>query len=209
MIEGLSPVSPRKEVAFREKRVSPSARKRVLFFDLETQRSADEVGGWGNIHLMRLAVGVLYDSLEEKYFNFYEKDVDNLIEYLKKADLVVGFNIKRFDYRVLMGYSDEDFDQIPTFDILQDVQRRLGHRLKLDSLARSTLKVAKTADGLQSIEWFKQGEIDKVRDYCQRDVEITRDLFQFGVRNGYLLYEKKNMGTVRLPVDWDLEEIVG
>ncbi|MBL7074908.1 DEAD/DEAH box helicase [candidate division KSB1 bacterium] len=209
MIEGLSPVSHRKEVAFREKRVSPSDRKRVLFFDLETQRSADEVGGWGNIHLMRLAVGVLYDSLEEKYFNFYEKDVDNLIEYLKKADLVVGFNIKRFDYRVLMGYSDEDFDQIPTFDILQDVQRRLGHRLKLDSLARSTLKVAKTADGLQSIEWFKQGEIDKVRDYCQRDVEITRDLFQFGVRNGYLLYEKKNMGTVRLPVDWDLEEIVG
>ncbi len=183
-------------------------RRRICYFDLETQRGADEVGGWRNIHLMRLAVGVIYDSLDDAYYTYFEKDANALIEKLRSADLVVGFNVIRFDYTVLQPYTVHDLHKIQTFDILSDIHRRLGYRLSLNHLAMKTLKVEKTADGLQSLKWFKEGKIDEIAHYCSKDVEITRDLFLFGNSNEYLLFEKKGCGIVRLPVEWEVEDII-
>ncbi|PLX43484.1 MAG: hypothetical protein C0611_15000 [Desulfobacteraceae bacterium] len=175
---------------------------RFCIFDIETQRSAQEVGGWHRADLMKMSCAVLYDSIKDQYLEFLDDQVDQLIEHFKKCDLVVGFNIKRFDFRVLAGYSDFNFEQLPTLDILEDVHNRLGYRLSLDHLAKVTLGKKKTADGLQALRWWKQGRIREIIDYCKKDVEITRDLFLYGQKNGHLLFTNKAKKTVRIPVKW-------
>ncbi len=175
---------------------------RFCIFDIETQRSAQEVGGWHRADLMKMSCAVLYDSKKDQYFEFLDNQVDKLIEHFKKCNLVVGFNVKRFDFRVLSGYSDFNFEKLPTLDILEDVHNRLGYRLSLDHLAKVTLGQKKTADGLQALQWWKQGRIREIIDYCKKDVEITRDLFLYGQKNGYLLFTNKAKKTVRIPVKW-------
>jgi DEAD/DEAH box helicase domain-containing protein len=184
------------------------ARHRILFMDIETQRGAEEVGGWHNKHLMRVAAAVVYDSMEGAYTVFEEDRVHELIEKLKTGEVVVGFNIADFDYQVLKGYTSFRLHQLRTFDILQEVSRQLGYRLSLGHLAHKTLNTEKSADGLQSLQWFKEGRIDEVIAYCQKDVEITRDLFLFGMANGYLLFETRGGQLVRMPVNWDLGKII-
>jgi DEAD/DEAH box helicase domain-containing protein len=171
-------------------------------FDVETQRSAQEVGGWHRADLMGISCAVLYDSKKDEFFEFLEDQVPQLIENLQQFEVVVGFNIKRFDYRVLSGYSDFDFNKLPTLDILEEVHKRLGYRLSLDHLARVTLGAKKTADGLQALRWWKQGRIREIIDYCKADVAITRDLLIYGITNSYLLFQNKAGNTVRIPVDW-------
>jgi DEAD/DEAH box helicase domain-containing protein len=175
---------------------------RYCIFDIETQRSAQEVGGWHRADLMKMSCAVLYDSKKDRYFEFLEDQVDQLIQHFKKCDLVVGFNIKRFDFRVLAGYSEFNFEELPTLDILEDIHNRLGYRLSLDHLAKVTLGQKKTADGLQALQWWRQGRIREIIDYCKKDVEITRDLFLYGQKNGYLLFTNKAKNTVRIPVTW-------
>jgi DEAD/DEAH box helicase domain-containing protein len=171
-------------------------------FDLETQLSAREVGGWHRAERMRVSCGVLYDSRENAFFEYTEDRVPQLIEHLHRLDLVVGFNIKRFDYRVLSGYSDADFHAITTLDLLEDIHRQLGFRLSLDHVARVTLGIQKSADGLQALTWWKEGKLREIIDYCRKDVEITRDIYLFGKKNGYLLFNNKSGATVRVPVSW-------
>ncbi len=182
---------------------------RLLFFDLETQKTAQDVGGWQNTHLMRVSIAVVYDTLEGRFSDYYEDNIDALLAHLAKADLIVGFNIKNFDYRVLSAYARDDLSALPTFDILEDIHRRLGFRLGLDHLARETLNRGKTAHGLQAVEWFRQGELEKLAEYCRQDVIVTRDLFQYGLEKGHLIYrEKRSERRVRLLVDWQLDEII-
>ena len=171
-------------------------------FDVETQRSAEEVGGWNRADLMGISCAVLYDSMEDRFFEFLDDQIPLLIKHLKKLDLVIGFNIKRFDLRVLSGDTDFDFQKLPTLDILEEVHHRLGYRLSLDHLAGITLNKKKSADGLQALRWWKQGQIREIIEYCRADVEITRDLFLYGKKNGYLLFSNKAKKTVRVPVKW-------
>ena len=181
---------------------------RILYLDLETQKSAQEVGGWQNSHLMRVSVVVVYDTKDETYYYYDETNMEKLFSHLKEADLVVGFNIKGFDYKVLGAYLTA-LDEIPTFDILESVFSSLGFRLSLDHLAEETLNVAKQADGLQAIQWFRQGEMDKLREYCKQDVEITKALFLHGLEKGFLVYREKTNGRrLRLLVDWDLNSML-
>lgn len=180
---------------------------RLGFFDLETQRLAEEVGGWGNKHLMRLSVGVVYDSQDKRYHHYRESDSEALITHLKQFDLVVGFNIKSFDYGVLRGYSSFDFDSLPTLDLLEDVLACLGFRLSLDHLAQKTLGIQKSANGLQAVKWFREGKFEPLFQYCQQDVEMTKSLFEIGQKKGHLLFENKAGQMVRCPIDWSVERI--
>ncbi len=182
---------------------------RILYFDLETQKTAQEVGGWRNTHLMRVSVAVVFDSLENRFLAFEEDRVDDLVKHLMKGDLIVGFNIKGFDYKVLGAYTEHDLKRLPTFDMLADIHGRLGFRLGLDHLATETLGKGKTAHGLQAVEWFRQGEMEKLTEYCRHDVKATRDLFQYGVQKGHLIYRKKGVDArLRLLVDWDLDRLL-
>ncbi len=180
---------------------------RLGFFDLETQRLAEEVGGWGNTHLMRLSVGVVYDSRENRFFDYQESQVNALIEHLKKCDLLIGFNIKRFDYSVLKAYSNFNFKEFPTLDLLEDVYQCLGFRLSLDHLAQKTLGAQKSGDGLLAVRYFREGKLGELTAYCRQDVEITKSLFEFGRREGHLLFETRDHQAVRVPVDWSPERI--
>ncbi|MGH9750172.1 MAG: ribonuclease H-like domain-containing protein, partial [Candidatus Polarisedimenticolia bacterium] len=178
------------------------AREQVLFFDLETQRSAEEVGGWDRISDMKLALAVTYNDTTSEFRTYHEKDVDRLLLDLVMADRVVGYNIDRFDLQVLKGYTTWDLSRIRTSDMLADIYRRLGFRLKLTDLAEATLGVGKTADGLQSLQWWKEGRLDLIEQYCRRDVEVTRDVYRFGRANGYVLYRDRDGRPLRLPVAW-------
>jgi DEAD/DEAH box helicase domain-containing protein len=180
----------------------------VAYLDLETQRLADEVGGWGNVHLMKLAVAVLYDQRSQRFEVFTEDHVQALIDRLQTFDLLVGFNIKRFDYHVLSAYTRFRLERLPTFDILQDIRGRLGFRLSLDHLSEQTLGKSKTADGVQAVKWFREGNLEAVIKYCRADVTITRELFEFGLKNGYLVYQTRQRQAVRLAVNWNVEAII-
>ncbi len=180
---------------------------RIGFFDLETQRLAEEVGGWGNKHLMRVSVGVVYDSQDDSFHPYREKDMVPLLAHLKQFDLLVGFNIKSFDYGVLRGYSSFNFDSLPTLDLLEDVFSCLGFRLSLDHLAHKTLGVQKSGNGLLAVQWFREGRWELLTHYCQKDVEITKSLFEFGQKKGHVLFENKAGQKLRCPVDWSVDRI--
>jgi hypothetical protein len=95
----------------------------IVYFDLETQRTANDVGGWERKRDMGMSVGVTYSRNLTKYRIYPEKRVDDLIQQLLRADLVVGFNIVNFDYQVLMGYTILDLPlQLRTLDLLVEIE---------------------------------------------------------------------------------------
>lgn len=181
----------------------PNAQLRYGVLDVETQLSAQEVGGWRNARDMRVSCCVLYDSETNEYTAYREDELPAMFERLQELDLIIGFNILRFDYSVLGPYAGAlDLHSLPTLDMLQEVRRRLGYRLSLDALGAATLGAQKTADGLQALAWWKEGRIDEIIEYCTKDVELTRDLYLHGREHGYLLFTNKAKQTVRLPVEW-------
>jgi DEAD/DEAH box helicase domain-containing protein len=175
----------------------------VVYFDLETQKSADEVGGWGNIRDMRMSVGVTYSTERGGYRIYAEQDTSRLVDELRRADLVVGFNVLRFDYEVLSGHNPFfDPAQVPTLDMLVELQKQLPHRLSLDSVAKATLGVEKTSEGLQAIRWFREGKLVEIAEYCCYDVKITRLVHEYGREHGKLLFENRFGERIAVPVTW-------
>ncbi|MFQ5895405.1 MAG: Zn-binding domain-containing protein, partial [Nitrospinota bacterium] len=182
---------------------------RVLVLDLETQRSAEEVGGWERADRMGLACAVLWRWPEGGVEEYLEEQAPSLLAALRGADLVVGFNILGFDYQVLRAHSRVDLARaLPTFDMLRDLAGRIGFRPSLGALAQATLGAAKLADGLQSLAWWRAGERQKVLEYCRADAALTGELFCFGLERGHLLLERKGKGKVRIPLDWTLEGLL-
>lgn len=174
-----------------------------LVFDLETQRSIADVGGRENFSQLGISVAVALHSRPEKLSTFFEAEIAGLIALLQQASLVVGFNVIDFDYHVLRGYSSFDFRSLPTIDLLQQIRQRLGFRISLDNLAQATLKAGKSASGLQALEWYQQGEWEKLKKYCADDVYLTRDLFEFGREHGYLQYYDRKWRKVKnVTVTW-------
>ena len=181
----------------------------VLVFDIETQRTADEVGGWSHVADMAMSVGVIWDSSDERFHVYREGEEPQLQAHLERGQRIVGFNQVQFDMQVLAGALaclqgvpadwEKDYHKLcklPNYDILREVSRVLGHRLRLDSLARATLQNPKSADGLQAIAWYREGKIDEIIKYCQQDVAVTRDLYCHVLEHGKLFYEARG-GTVK------------
>lgn len=181
---------------------SKPAGRSVLVFDLETQRSFDEVGGRGMMRQLGMSVGVVYSFANDSFRSFFERDADALIDLLLGAELVVGYNLLGFDYEVLRGYRDAAFAGVPTLDLMDDLRNRLGFRPKLDSVVHATLGTGKSADGLQALEWWREGRIDLIEKYCQDDVRVTRDLYLFGKRNRYVQVSRMGGAPRRVDVEW-------
>jgi len=176
--------------------------KNIVYFDLETQKSADEVGGWDKIRDMRMSVGVTYSTGRGGYQIYSEKQVDDLVQELNRADLVVGFNNIGFDYEVLHGYTVFDLRQLPTLDLMIEMQKTLQHRLSLDAVATATLGVEKTAEGMQAIYWFREGKHLEIAEYCCYDVKITRLIHEYGQRHRQLYYTNRFGQKTVVPVHW-------
>ena len=174
----------------------------IVYFDLETKHAADDVGGWSHIDKMGMSIGVTYSTARGDYKIYGEPEVEDLIKELQRADLVVGFNHIRFDYRVLEGYSIFDFSQVPSLDMLIVLNDTLGHRLKLDSIAQATLGCEKSAEGLQAIEWFKHGKLAEIAEYCCFDVKITKLVHEYGAAHGHLFYTNRFGNKLKVEVEW-------
>ncbi|MCL4181002.1 MAG: ribonuclease H-like domain-containing protein [Verrucomicrobia bacterium] len=176
--------------------------KNIVYFDLETQKSADEVGGWDRVSQMRMSVGVLYGTAWGEYRIYDEARVHHLIAELQRADLVVGFNHLRFDYEVLHYYTPIDLRQLPTLDLLVEIQKQLQHRLSMDAIAVATLGVEKTTDGLQALQWFREGRLVEIAEYCCYDVKITRLIHEYGAQHKQLFYRNRFGRKLSVPVSW-------
>ena len=187
--------------------------KNIVYFDLETRRSAAEVGGWHEAGKMGISVAVTYSTKDNAYHIYTQDQVEQLIEELRTADLVVGYNHIGFDYQVLQAFTFWTVaDVTHNLDICTYLSSKLGHRLKLDSVAKVTLGGnSKTAEGTDALKWWaeyeKTGDPQKLLDiarYCCYDVKVTMEVFKFGAQNGYVLYENKKGEVEQIPVDWEL-----
>jgi DEAD/DEAH box helicase domain-containing protein len=175
-----------------------------VFFDLETQNLFQDVGGRGNIDKLRVACAVTWSTQRDNFRVYWENDVPALIEELESATKVIGFNLRGFDYHVLKPYALETrFTALPTLDLLLDLQKTLGFRVSLDSIASTTLSATKTADGVQSVQWFRAGDLDKVAEYCKADVDITRRIYEFGRDHGHIFYRSKLGSKLKVEVKWN------
>jgi DEAD/DEAH box helicase domain-containing protein len=181
----------------------------IVYFDLETQRTANDAGGWNRKGDMRMSVGAIFSTTAKAYEIFSEARVDQLIERLRRADLVVGFNVLNFDYQVLMGYTVLDLrTELPTADLMLDVEARLGHRLGLDSIANATLGVQKTAGGFDAIRWWREGRLCEIAEYCCFDVKVTRLVHEHGCLHKELFFHDRFAQRQRVEIDWShLEDV--
>lgn len=175
----------------------------IVYFDLETQRTANDAGGWDKKHNMGMSVGVTYSTKLGEYQIFPEKRVDDLVDQLRRADLVVGFNVINFDYEVLMGYTPIDLPyQCRTLDLMVDIEGKLGHRLGLDALASATLGVGKTADGLDAIRWWREGRVLEIAEYCCYDVKCTKLVHEYGAQHKQLFFTDRFKQRRSVAVEW-------
>lgn len=168
-----------------------------IFFDIETLRLSHEVeGGWSNIARFGLAVAVTWDA-GNCFRRWFEPDVKALIYELGRFARIVSFNGDRFDFEVLRGYHPVGNLVPKSFDLLADLHRRLGFRIKLDDLARETLGHQKSGNGLEIVQWWREGRKEEVCKYCENDVQLLVDLVEFARRKKYVVVNKR-----QLPVDW-------
>lgn len=179
-----------------------AAARRTLVVDVETQRSFAEVGGRDRLRDLGISVAVAQELPGGEFRTYLEKDLPRLVDDLFAADLVVGFNIKRFDYPVLSAYTDRALGNLPTLDLLEEFERSMGFRIKLDSIAEATLGRKKTGEGLQAIQWYKEGKLDRIAEYCRADVAITSDLYRYGKDHGKILYPDRQGRVRECPVRW-------
>ncbi|HXZ11492.1 MAG TPA: ribonuclease H-like domain-containing protein [Candidatus Sulfotelmatobacter sp.] len=169
---------------------------REIYLDVETLKLSHEVqGGWSNIRAFGLAVAVTWDK-ESGFRRWYEEAAAELINELERFTHVVTFNGNRFDLEVLRAYAPVDRLRKLSFDVHELLYAQLGHRVKLDKLARETLGTAKSGDGLQAVGWWRAGQKDRVAEYCEQDVAILRDLVAYGREKGYVIVSSRQ---VRVP----------
>lgn len=172
--------------------------------DLETKYSFDEVGGRDRLTDLGVSYIGLYSYRDDKFFGFRDNELEKLNSVLAEADRLIGFNIVYFDIPVLAPHVGVDLSKIPVLDIFGDVTRVLGHRIGLDALSKATLGAEKLGHGLDSLVWYRAGNWQKLEEYCLQDVRLTRDLYEYGKKNGFLLFDSIIDGKrVSVPVKWN------
>lgn len=172
-----------------------------IVLDLETQKLFDEVGGRGKNHLLKISVCGIYESDTDKFTIYEESQMAKLGELLQSADQIIGFNIKDFDFEVLQPYVNFDVHTLPYLDIIEDVESHLNHRIGLQSIAQGTLGEGKSGNGKEAILYYRNGRMDLLKKYCLDDVRITRDVYNYGMKNQKILY-KDFFEIKEIPVAW-------
>ncbi len=167
---------------------------RKIFFDIETRNTFEEAGSNDPVDL-DISVVCLYDSETDQYSSFEQKDFPKLWPILEKADMLVTFNGDHFDIPLLNKYYAGDLTKIKSLDLLAEIKKSLGRRIKLDNIAEATLGKNKIAHGLEAIAWWKAGEIDKIIKYCLEDVKITKEVYEYALKNKSLKYP--DLGAIR------------
>lgn len=173
----------------------------TLVIDIETKNTFADVGGQFNLHKLEASFVGIYSYAKNAYFPFFEQDFAELGRVLRKAGLVVGFSINRFDIPVMKKYFElgNDFSTGVNFnifalerlDLLEEIERALGSRVSLDLLAKENLKIGKTHHGLDAVKFYKEGNLEELKNYCLHDVKITKDLYDLAKKQGFLLVPQR------------------
>lgn len=173
-----------------------------LVVDIETKNLAEDVGGWKNFKQLEVSVACAYDSKTDKFYSYTEDKMGELVG-LCKDRLLIGYNLVGFDLPIMEKYGLPPVKDLDVFDLMLDIHNVSGWKyVKLDKIASATLGAGKSADGLMAVEWWKQGEVQKIIEYCLKDVEVTRDLFQFGMKNGFVEIEKADGSKAKFNISW-------
>jgi len=159
-----------------------------IVLDLETQKEFAEVGGRGKNHLLKVSVAGIYDYSQNKYSIYEERELPKLAPILQAADQIIGFNIKDFDFEVLQPYLNFNLADIPHYDLLTEIDRVLGHRISLDTVAQGTIGSGKTGTGKEAVLYWRNNRLDLLKKYCLDDVKITKQVYEYALKNQKLLY---------------------
>lgn len=159
-----------------------------IVFDIET---ANAFPGLARTDLdrMELALVGVYDSATDSYSSYVKEELPQLWPLIERSSMLIGFNSDNFDIPLLNRYYPGDLTHVRSLDLLVEVQKSLGRRIRLQSLAEATLGKKKKGDGLKSVEWWQQGLVEKVREYCIEDVRITKEIFEYARDKGILKYK--------------------
>jgi DEAD/DEAH box helicase domain-containing protein len=187
-----------------------------VIFDLETKKLFGEIEGSDPADLEVSVVSLLVREVDESFNevksqlkSFWEEDFDGIWDVFRGADRIVGFNSINFDVPALSPYANFPLNKLPHFDILEQVKNSLGRRVSLDAIAKESLQVEKTGTGLEAVEFWRKGDkqsLEMLRKYCEQDVEITRDVYDFGLREGFLKYKDKWNTPRKIEVDFSYPE---
>ena len=175
---------------------------RHLYLCLTTQKTSDDVGGWQNKHLLRLGLATTYDSQDGYYRVYTEESVASLIAALHAADVVIGFNIRDFDYQILQAYTERALPMLPTCAILDDIQQALGYRVSFRNVLQATLGVDRPDDSLTTVDLYREGHIEQLINLCRRDIDFMQKLIRYGVENGTLWHHDRLGQRSVVSVNW-------
>lgn len=160
---------------------------RIVTFDIET--TGNMGGAWKPTDL-ELTICCIHDSETDSYSSYLKEELPALWKILEHTDILVGYNSDHFDIPVLNKYYPGDLTRIRSLDLLKEISASLGRRVRLDSVAEGTLGTKKSGSGLQAIQWWKEGNIKKLREYCLKDVEITKKVYDYALANGSLKFKE-------------------
>lgn len=161
---------------------------RYIIFDLETQNIFQDVGSTDPTAL-DISVGTFYDSHTNTYTTVTVDELTTVWPLLEQADALVGYNSNHFDIPLLNKYYPGDLTTIKSIDLLEEIRKSLGRRLRLDSVAEATVGAKKSAHGLQAVRWWREGKIDEIKKYCEQDVRITKKVFDYALKNGHVKFK--------------------
>ena len=159
-----------------------------IVLDLETQKSFEDVGGRGKNHLLKVSVCGIYDYSQDRYSIYEESELPKLAPILQSADQIIGFNIKNFDFAVLQPYMNFDLATVPYYDILEEIEKAIGHRIKLESVAQGTIGSGKSGNGLEALLYYKNGRMDLLKKYCLDDVRVTKEVYDYALKHQKIMY---------------------
>ena len=167
-------------------------------FDIET---ADVLAPGKKPEDLQLAVVAVYSYPDDVYHAYTEDSLPDLWNLMRNVDTLIGFNSNHFDLPLLNKYAPMNLkNEYASIDLLESVQQSLGRRIRLDWIANGTLGTEKSGDGLQSVEWWRQGQVEKVKQYCIDDVRITKEIFDHAFAHEELQYS--DLGSVHtIPID--------
>jgi DEAD/DEAH box helicase domain-containing protein len=160
-----------------------------IVLDLETQKSFQDVGGRGKNHLLKVSVCVVYDYSTDKYTAYEEHELSKLAPILQTADQIIGYNILDFDFAVIQPYLNFNIYDVPALDLLTEIEKVLHHRIKLEVVAQGTLGTGKSGSGLEALLYYKNGRMDLLKKYCTDDVKITKQVYDYALKNQKVLYK--------------------
>lgn len=175
--------------------------RREVVLDIETQNTFQDVGTY-NAALLDISLIGCYFYENDTFEAFLEEDLPKLWPRLERADRIIGYNLFGFDYPCMQSYYTGDLMKLPTIDLMAEIEKRIGFRVKLDDVAHATIGVGKSGHGLQAVEFWKKGEIDKLKEYCLQDVRVTRDVYEHALEHQNVSYFDR-MGqkqTVPMPI---------